>query len=212
MFDFASTRANAADAHHCDVTSGLLAGTKVAIQSGWRVVEAVTAGDQVLTFDGGLQVVTAVTRHVVQTLGGRADYTDWPLAVPAGALGNRADMVLLPQQAVLVESDTAEAVFGDPFAMIPAAALDGFRGIYRRAPAEQIEVVTLQFAQDEVVFANIGALFFCPAATDLLAAPTDDSYHLLETAQAELLVRYLELEDRGIAAGQQARAAFRDAA
>lgn len=212
MFDFAKTRAMPTDTHHSDVTCGLVAGTKVATQMGWRVVEAVTAGDQVLTFDGGLQTVAAVTRQVVCTHGARTDYADWPLTVPAGALGNREDMILMPQQAVLVESDTAEAVFGDPFAMIPAAALDGFRGIYRTAPAAQFEVVTLQFAQDEVVFANIGALFFCPAATDLLTAPAAEGYHMLGMEHAELLVQYLELEDRGVAVGQQARQAFRIAA
>ena len=195
-----------------EVEGGIVAGTKVATQIGWRVVEAVAAGDLVLTFDGGLQVVTAVTRRTVWTMGSRADYASWPLTVPAGALGNREEMTLIANQSVMVESDTAEAVFGDPFAMIPASALDGFRGIYRTAPAEEIEVVTLHFAQDEVIFANIGALFFCPAQTDLLSAPAAQTYHVLSAAQADLLVQFLAQEDRGHDATQAARAAFRVAA
>ena len=123
-----------ADRMLAEVGCGLVSGTKVATQIGWRPVEAVTAGDQVLTFDGGLQFVTGVTRQIIWTGGSQSDADTWPLHVPAGALGNREDMTLMPQQAVLVESDTAEAVFGDPFAMIPAAALDGFRGITRTAP------------------------------------------------------------------------------
>lgn len=194
-----------------EVTTGLVAGTKVATQMGWRVVEAVAAGDQVLTFDGGLQTVVAVHRHVVWTQGGARDVDSWPLHVPAGALGNREDMSLLPQQAVLVESDTAEEVFGDPFAMIPAAALDGFRGIMRVAPAARLEIVTLEFAQDEVVFANIGALFLCPAQTDLLAAPSG-SYQTLSLEQADMLVGFLELEDAGTVPAQTAAMAFRVAA
>ena len=213
MFDFATTtRRTPAMTHLTEVAGGIVAGTKVATQIGWRVVEAVAAGDLVLTFDGGLQVVTVVTRQTVRTMGRRADYATWPLTVPAGALGNREAMTLIADQAVMVESDTAEAVFGDPFAMIPAAALDGFRGIYRTAPAEQIEIVTLHFAQDEVIFANIGALFFCPAQTDLLAAPAAQTYHTLTADQADLLVQFLAQEDRGHDATQAARHAFRVAA
>ena len=213
MFDFArTTRRTPAMTQLADVAGGLVAGTKVATQIGWRVVEAVAAGDLVLTFDGGLQVVTAVTRQTVWTMGSRAEYATWPLTVPAGALGNREAMTLIADQAVMVESDTAEAVFGDPFAMIPAGALDGFRGIHRSVPAEQIEVVTLHFAQDEVIFGNIGALFFCPAQTDLLAPPAPQTYHTLTVAQADLLVQFLAQEDRGHDATQAARAAFRVAA
>lgn len=213
MFDFAKpTRQTPAMTHLSEVEHGIVSGTKVATQIGWRVIEAVAAGDLVLTFDGGLQVVTAVTRQTIWTLGTRADYATWPLTVPAGALGNREEMTLIANQAVMVESDTAEAVFGDPFAMIPAAALDGFRGIYRTAPAAQIEIITLHFVQDEVVFANIGALFHCPTRADLLADPTAQTYHTLTAAQADLLVQYLALEDRGQLAAQAARAAFRVAA
>ena len=144
-------------------------------------------------------------------LSSRSDIDTWPLHVPAGALGNREDMYLMPGQAVLVESDTAEEVLGDPFAMIPAAALDGFRGISRVAPQERVEVVTLSFAQDEVVFANIGALFFCPAATDMLSATTPD-YHVLSASQAALLVGCLEAEDAGHAPATNVVTAFRVAA
>lgn len=177
-----------------DVTAGLVAGTKVATAMGWRVVEAVTVGDQVLTFDGGMQQVRAVRRDVVWTGGAASDPATWPLHVPAGALGNRGDMALMPAQAVLVESDTAEAMFGDPFAMIPAAALDGYRGIVRVAPAARIEVVTLVFAQDEVVFGNIGALFLCAAQVDLLDL-CNPTYPVMSLEDADMLVSCLEMED-----------------
>lgn len=200
-----------ADKMLSDVASGLVSGTKVATQMGWRPVEAVAVGDQVLTFDGGLQYVTGIQREVIWTGGNQSDPETWPLHVPAGALGNREDMSLMPQQAVLVESDTAEDVFGDPFAMIPAASLDGFRGICRVAPAERIEIVTITFARDEVVFANIGALFFCPASTNLLDAPGSD-YQMMSLAQADMLVGFLEMEDNGHVPVKQAAAAFRVAA
>ncbi len=195
MFDFATDSCAPSDPDLSQVATGLVAGTKVATQIGWRGVEAVSAGDLVLTFDGGFQIVTAVTRQYVRTAGAGDNYATWPMVVPADALGNREAMTLLPQQAVLVESDTAEAIFGDPFAMIPASALDGFRGIYRAIPADRMEVITLHFAQDEVVFANIGALFHCPATTDLLNRPVGNEYHVLGASEADLLVQHLVHED-----------------
>ncbi|MCA1776857.1 MAG: Hint domain-containing protein [Loktanella sp.] len=212
MFD-SLPHANAfADATLSEIATGLVAGTKVATKMGWRVVEAIAPGDMVLTFDGGMQEVKNVTRQVVWAGGDLRDPDSWPLFVPAGALGNQADMSLMPGQAVLVESDTAEAVFGDPFAMIPAKALDGFRGITPTAPSPRIEVVTLEFAQDEVVFANIGALFFCPAAVDIFSDRAEATYACLTLEQADLLVSFLEEEDMGRASPQRAVAAFRVAA
>ncbi len=177
-----------------DVTTGLVAGTKVATPIGWRVIEGIVTGDRVLTFDGGMQRVVAVRRQVIYSDHSDRDPETWPLHVPAGMLGNRADMTLMCEQAVLVESDAAEEIFGDPFAMIPALALEGYRGITRVAPPARLEVITLVFEQDEVVFANIGALFFCPAQMDLL----DDSggtYRTLPLDQADMLVDLLDLED-----------------
>jgi len=142
-----------------DESTGMMAGTKVATAIGWRPVEAVAAGDMVLTFDGGMQPVKEVVRR--QYWCTDSDPEDWPLRVPAGALGNRGDMHVLPRQLILVESDTAEAVLGDPFALIPAAALDGFRGITRVRPGEVVEAIELRFEAEEIVYANIGALFLC---------------------------------------------------
>ena len=180
-----------------DVTFGLVAGTRVATQLGWRPVEAVAVGDEVLTFDGGLQVVTGISREVIRAEPEGAPEDSWPLRVPAGALGNREETTLLPGQTVLIESDAAEEVFGDPFALIPAAALEGFRGITRYYPNKRLEVVTLRFARDEIVFANVGALFHCPRCGDLVAEAMGDGspYEVLGFEAAETLVTLLEIED-----------------
>ena len=119
--------------------------------------------------------------------------------MPAGALGNRGDMMLLPGQTVMIESDAAEEAYGDPFALIPAAALDGFRGIERVVPDARFEVVTLHFAQDEIIFANIGALFHCPRNVDLVADAMTarvDSYPVLGLEAAETLVTLMEMDDQ----------------
>ena len=174
-------------------TSGMVAGTKVATNAGWASVETIREGQKVLTFDGGLQTVIAVTRHVLN-----ADIQDiaaWPMVVPAGSLGNREDMTILPHQSVMIESDTAEEMTGDPFALIPGAALIGFRGITQTRPSEWVEVIQLHFAQDEIVFANIGALFLCRAQADLMSDVAASGYDVLEMDLAEDLVDCLMFED-----------------
>lgn len=177
-----------------ELAFGLVAGTQVATQIGWRDVAAVSAGDLVLTFDGGMQIVAAVDRQVIQTGGEFAPGDAWPLFVPAEALGNKDEMYLLPQQSVMIEADAAEEVFGDPFAMIPALALEGFRGITRVPPAEQIEIITLSFAQDEVVFTNSGALILCQKSYDILDAGLS-VYSTLPIDSAKALLAVVEMDD-----------------
>ena len=170
-------------------TQGMVAGTKVATAGGWRPVEAICAGDKVLTFDGGLQVVAGVTRRWLEI--DLKDAATWPMTVPAGALGNRETMQLLPAQPVMIESDLAEDLFDDPFALIPADLLDGCGGISRSRPEQRIEVIELHFDRDEIVFANIGALFLCRAKGDLLSAPCHEDYTVLPRAEAAQLVDHL---------------------
>lgn len=176
-------------------TTGMVAGTKVATDAGWAPIETIREGQQVLTFDGGLQTVIAVTRHMLLT--DSADVASWPLTVPAGALGNREDMTILPHQSVMIESDAAEDLTGDPFALIPGAALEGFRGIAQHRPSEWIEVIQLHFAQDEIVFANIGALFLCRAQADLISDLGASTYEVLPMETAEDLIDFLSFEDEG---------------
>ena len=181
-------------------TTGMVAGTKVATNAGWAFVETIREGQQVLTFDGGLQTVIAVTRHSL--MADTHDISSWPLSVPAGALGNRADMTILPHQSVMIESDAAEDMTGDPFALIPGASLAGFRGISQERPSEWVDVIQLHFAQDEIVFANIGALFLCRAQVDLRSDAPATSYDVLSIEVAEDLIDCLMFED-------DARAIFR---
>ena len=170
-------------------TAGIVEGTKIATSMGWRAVEAIAEGDLVLTFDNGMRPVTGVQRLFYPDHGPR----HWPLAVPAGALGNTAPLMLTPGQAVMLESDLAEGLTGDPFVVIEAAALDGHAGITRCRPARMAMVVVLQFEEEEVVFSQPGALLHCPAGGDFIAnlfadAPAAAPYDVLtgHTARAFL--------------------------
>lgn len=177
---------------------GLITGTRVASNLGWRTVDAIAPGDQVLTFDHGMQIVVEVRRTVLFADSTSVPQHMLPVTVPAGALGNRSTMRLLPEQGVMVESDAAMDTFGDPFAVIPAAALIGFRGIHRDLDAAQFEIITLFFAKPEVIYVEGGSLMYCPQAHMQLADmldPASQPYDLLTAEEAAWLVDCMHYEN-----------------
>ncbi len=180
------------------VEHGLMIGTKVASNLGWRRVETLQAGDQVLTFDHGMQTVSAVRRTLLYVDAAALPAHLMPVTVPAGTLGNRSTMYLLPEQGVMVESDAAIDAQGDPFAIVPAAALAGFRGVHRCETPAQIEVITISFAQPQVIYVEGGALLYCPQARMDLADmldPAANAYDILSIEEAEDLVSCMEFEN-----------------
>lgn len=180
------------------VEHGLMVGTKVASNLGWRRVETLQPGDHVLTFDHGMQTVAHVRRNVLFVDATSLPAHLMPITVPAGILGNRNAMHLLPEQGVLVESDAALDAYGDPFAIVPAAALTGFRGIHRTQTPAQIEIITISFAQPQVIYVEGGALLFCPQTRMDLADmldPASQTYDMLSMGEAETLVACMEFEN-----------------
>lgn len=162
--------------------SGIIEGTLVEAADGWRPVESLMRGDAVYTFDGGLQQIKTIQRQDVRPA--RA------LNIPGGALDNCAGMVLLPGQHVLLEDNRAEAAFGSPLALVPAAALAGWRGIeWINWKGTQAEVVTLEFAEEEIIYANTGTLFQCPNASQLvLPRPISKFFNVLNLSDARTMV------------------------
>lgn len=178
------------------VMSGVARGTLIATSMGWRSAEGIVAGDKVLTFDAGLQTVTRVTRTHLWPRETPCPKEFWPLEVPAGVLGNREVMHLLPHQTIMVESDAAEDIYGDPFTLIPSVAMQGLRGIDRVPPEFGFEVVQIHFAEEQVVFSKNGTLFFCPSSRDILDCvfedATDPIYTILPVAEARELAAVIE--------------------
>lgn len=168
---------------------GLVDGTRVATPRGWRPVESLCAGEQVLTFDNGMQRITEIQSELHDN-GLRPG--QMPVRVPSGALGNRRDLWMMPDQGLVVECDAVEEYLGDPFVVVPALALDGFRGIAQTATESLFEATVLTFAQDEAIYVEGGMLAFCPRPRDLLVAPEeagDTLYEVLDRAQAKRLVQ-----------------------
>ncbi|MDV4145307.1 MULTISPECIES: Hint domain-containing protein [Shimia] len=142
---------------------GLIEGTTVATQDGWRAVETLRKGESLLTFDGGAQQVIAVIRDQIWGGIGVCPKHLWPLHVPQGVIGNGREMLVMPHQGVLIESDEILDQWGDPFAVIPAAALEVLDGVERQEPYGTVEVVLPIFEEDQMIFTDQGALSFCQA-------------------------------------------------
>jgi hypothetical protein len=184
--------------------SGLVEGTMIVTARGFERIETIEPGARVVTFDSGLQTVRAVRREPIWFAEGDCPTSMQPLFVPAGAIGNAQDMVLLPHQAVLVEADAAEAALGDPFVLMMAKDLEGVRGIAAVTPRAPAYVVTLEFDNDEVIFAASGAMCICPARSDLegLLAVRDGGreYRTLKSWSDARLVAAVRAElDEGLA-------------
>lgn len=178
-------------------TRGLLDGSLVATAMGWRPVEALAIGDLVMTFDNGLQPLVDLRRQTFYTDSMMAPEAYRSVLVPAGALGNAEDLELLPDQGVLIESDAACDAHGDPFAVIAAKNLEGYRGITRIAPRTRIEVITLVFAEEQVIYTGGGVLLHCPrphiSLTDLGCIA--QGYEVVPADAARVLLDYMIAED-----------------
>ncbi|MEM8618059.1 MAG: Hint domain-containing protein [Pseudomonadota bacterium] len=181
--------------------SGLLHSTRVATRMGWREVEALTVGDEVLTFDNGMQKIAAVERVINWPDHKTCPDHAAPYEVPAGVLGNKERIWVLPNQLVVVESDLAEELTGDPFALIPVSALDGWQEIRRVAPRAPHLVVVLHFERDQVIYAGDGALVFAQAEgfmLDYVFGAAD--YEPLDGDQAKAVADDLRAKDLAKAA------------
>ncbi|MFN7002829.1 MAG: Hint domain-containing protein [Roseinatronobacter sp.] len=136
---------------------GFLHGSRIATEHGWQTVENVLPGEQVLTFDYGPQTVLEnkvieIRRDTIPDRKARL------IAIPSGALGNKQDVRVLPMQEVLIESDEAEELYGDPFVLIPAVMLEGYKGIHKVPLAGNLSLSMLIFEREQVVHSTGGLL------------------------------------------------------
>lgn len=182
--------------------SGFVAGTHVASNLGWCPVEALRVGDKVLSFDHGMQTVVDIQRETLTPGDSSLPDVLRPVLVPRNALNNRRPIWLMPEQGLLLDSDAALEVLDDPFAVVPARALAGFRGIRTAVPGETLSMTTLAFDRDEVVYVEGGLLSFCPYPRTILdedAAGESSLYTMQSYETARYLVQFLIDEDNATA-------------
>ncbi|MDU8943327.1 Hint domain-containing protein [Ovoidimarina sediminis] len=173
------------------VASGLVGGTRIETEIGWQRVEDVIPGTQIHTFDGGLRTLKSVIRARYG-----ADlpkvYPEGLTLIPGGALGNCEALYVLPDQGILLAGAAVESVTGQHRVLVRGADIAGHGEIGLAMPVDGIEVVSLRFEDEEVVYANTGLCLHCPA--DGRAAVQSQAFPVLDAPAADLLMscRFLE--------------------
>ncbi len=133
---------------------GIAAGTAVLTRDGEIPVDWLMAGDRVITRDTGLATLLAVESRVVPQAG--------LVRVRAGALGAGRpghDLLLAPDQPVLLRDWRARAMFGPPQVRVPVAALLEGEGIAAVGAGGELRLFTLVLADPHVIYADGVELF-----------------------------------------------------
>ncbi|SNT38639.1 Hint domain-containing protein [Tropicimonas sediminicola] len=179
-----------------EMTGGLTAGTLVATAEGWRLAETISAGDKLVTFDDGVRTVTGVTRRQHALKPSPIHSVAPLLSLPEGAVGNRRALLVPEGQALVVESDLAESVLGDPFALVDASHMMRMQGARRVLPKDPVVLVTLSFEEDQMIYIEGNAVALCPAdrhttpetIEDAIWGTSQPRYKVLPKETAQMVV------------------------
>lgn len=137
--------------------AGIPGATLIETATGWRAAETLRPGDRIATWDGGFRPLASV----------RAERVAWGnglqmVHVPGGVLNNCRAVRLTAGQLVLIRSPYAAAVLDAESALLPAAALAGYRGVSMGAARNAVNLVSLHFEEEELIFAASGLTLHCP--------------------------------------------------
>ncbi|KMW60634.1 iron-regulated protein frpC [Candidatus Rhodobacter oscarellae] len=125
-----------------------VAGTMILTPEGERPVEALQAGDLVMTQDNGPQVLRWV--------GGRNDYAQYdhaPIRIAAHTFGLHRTLLVSPQHRILIRDPLSELMFGDGEVLVAAKHLVNGRTVTRQFGG-QVHYVHLLFDEHQVVFSE----------------------------------------------------------
>lgn len=182
---------NGASASVASFVPCFVAGTAILTPDGERRVEALCAGDLVMTLRGDAARIRWAGRRRVSLMELQADDRLRPVRIAAGALGNglpRRDLLVSRQHRMLLTSPVAQRMFGTPEVLIAANKLTELPDVSVDASGAEVEYVHLLFDRHEVVFAE-GApsesLFTGPEALRALDA----------AAREEILRLFPEIKD-----------------
>ena len=154
---------------------GLTGTTLLETPNGWTPTSDLAAGDEVETFDGGLATILRAERF-------RAAPGSM-IHVPGGVFDTCGALSLLPTQRVMVDFACVEDMFDRPCVLVEAQALVGYHGIVRKTAEEAQSLFRLTFQEEELVYANTGAVLHCPGdrpfADDFFLKISDTEAHEL---------------------------------
>jgi hypothetical protein len=169
-----------------------VSGTRISTPTGYRPVEALRAGDMVVTDDDGAQSLCWVGARTVPAVGAFA-----PILIKKGALGNVADILVSPQHRMVLRGWRAELMFGATEVLIAACHLINDRDIFRR-PGGMVTYHHILFDRHQVVFAED-----CP--TESFFPGAQAMSNLDHQSRAELFQLFPELRVNAADYGPMAR-------
>ncbi len=142
-------------------TAGILAGTKVRTLDGVLPVDFLTSGDRIVTRAGmrRLTSVSVVARKTVDLV-----------RIRASTMGHDRpdqDLLVSPDQPILIRDWRAQAIFGQAVAAVPASRLADGEFVCLESH-RNVRLYTLRFDDDEVIYAE-GLELACPAFLPELA-------------------------------------------
>ena len=132
---------------------GLVSGTHVATELGWTRVDALRPGQAVRTIGQGMRQVAEIRQERLWVNATDVPAHMLPVIVPAGALGNRHGLCLLPDHGVVLD----RRVVAGRLAVHPVETLIGLRGIHRAPQTHDIAIFTLVFETPEILLVEGGA-------------------------------------------------------
>jgi len=147
-----------------NTATGLCKTACIASPTGWRKVTQLQVGDQVQTLYNGPQPIKKVSRSIIPSQAHLNKPKTWPLFIPAETIGNTHELILAPDQPILIESPHFKDLCESRRAVIKASILFGHLRIHRVIPSDCLELVQLHFADEQVVYGKEGVLYLC--ATD----------------------------------------------
>lgn len=134
-----------------------LAGTNVATSRGAVRIEDLKAGDIVHTRDNGSKPIQWVGHRCFEREDLMSNPRLRPIRIQARALGHglpERDLLVSPQQRLLLRSEITSQMFGTEEILIPAFRLCDLPGVYVDRGAEALHFAHILFDQHEIIFAE----------------------------------------------------------
>lgn len=165
-------------------------GTKISVQRGDVLVEALRVGDLVATKDRGMQSIRWIGSTKLDAAALALSPNLRPIRIRAGALGRNVpadDLTVSPQHRILVRSMIAQRMFNTNEVLVAAKQLLEVNGVEVANELQEVEYFHLLFDQHEVIVANgaeTESLYTGPQALKSVGA----------AAREEILSLFPELE------------------
>ncbi|WP_065169962.1 Hint domain-containing protein [Paracoccus sp. MKU1] len=186
-----------------------VAGTLIETEGGFIPVEALKAGDLVVTRDNGLQPIRWIGSVRLNAARLQAQPKLRAIRIKAGVLGPNtpsSDLLVSPQHRVLVRSKIAMRMFGAMEVLVAAKQLLQIDGVDIAEDLAEIEYFHLLFERHEVVNSN-------GAASESLYTGAQALKSLGRAAREEILALFPQLRDadfrpeaaRQLPSGRQSR-------